>query len=282
MKTVLEVLNLSADYLKQKGISHFRREAEDLIAGGLKLKRLQLYLEFDRPVLESELAICREFLTRRVKKEPTQYILGEVEFHGCQIKVGPHVLIPRQETEILVDKIIQQLASQDLKGKILWDVCCGSGCLGISLKKRFPELTVILADISHEALAVAKENCLLNGVEIECRQGDLLLPFAGEKADFFVCNPPYVSEGEYMDLEEEVRCHEPKEALIGGRDGLQFYRRLAQDLKSHLNPGGQGWFEIGKGQGEAIIELFKGSPWKNCKVESDWSGHDRFFFLEIE
>ncbi len=151
----------------------------------MKVPRLQLYMDFERPLNQPELDLCRARLVRRGKGEPLQYIRGEIEFLDCLIKLTPAVLIPRQETEILVDKIIGRLKRQELSGKILWDVCCGSGCIGIALKKKFPTLQVVLSDLSSEALQVARENAQANGVDVSFMQGDLLNPFAGKKNALF-------------------------------------------------------------------------------------------------
>lgn len=282
MKTVLDILKLSTDFLQHKGISNPRRQAEDLIGDILNIGRMQLYVEFDRPLTDLELDQCRTKLARRAKGEPLQYIKGDVQFYNCLIKVTPAVLIPRQETEILVDKIAKQLAGQPLQNKTLWDLCCGSGCIGIALKKQFPELNVVLSDLSSEALALAQENARLNKVEVSFLKGDLLAPFYGQKTDFFVCNPPYIAADELPLLDVEVRDYEPHQALIAGTSGLEFYQRLALALKDVLNAHAKVWFELGKGQGEMVREMFLEAPWKSSRVEQDWSGHDRFFFLEIE
>lgn len=282
MHTILEILNLSTAYLQQKGISHARRQAEELLGEALKIGRMGLYLEFDRPLNEPELERCRAWLKRRGQGEPLEYISGQVEFLGCQILVSPAVIVPRQETEILADKIVQELKSKSLANKELWDVCCGSGCLGIALKKQFPELHVVLSDISPEALGQAKINARHNEVEIEFLEGDLLAPFAERKADFIVCNPPYIAAGEMADLDVEVRLFEPRHALVSGESGLEFYQRLEKDLPQNLKPSGKVWLEIGKDQGQELKKLFGTPKWKNCKLERDWSGHDRFFSLEIE
>ena len=282
MKTILEVLTLSKNYLEQRGIQNPRRQAEELLSDALGIKRMDLYLEFERPLTESELNICRQRLARRGKGEPLQYIHGEVLFFDCVIKVDPHVLIPRQETEILVDKIALELADQTLEGKTLWDLCCGSGCIGIALKKRFPTLNVRLSDISAEALQLAKQNAQLNQVDVEIRKGDLLQPFKGEKAHFVVCNPPYVSEVDYAALEAEVRDHEPRMALVAGPKGTEFYQRLAHELPDYLYPSGKIWLEIGHGQGESVKNLFNASHWRHHRIEEDWAGLERFFSLEIE
>jgi release factor glutamine methyltransferase len=282
MKTVLEILNLSAEYLQQRNVQSPRRQAEELISAALQIARVQLYMEFDRPLAETELNLIRARLVRRGKGEPLQYIHGEVEFLDCLIKVSPAVLIPRQETELLVDTIIKSLATQNLEGKILWDVCCGSGCIGIALKKKFPELEVVLSDISSDALQVAKENAQVNEVSVSFEEGDLLAPFVGKKTNFLVCNPPYVTEEEYTQLDAEVSKYEPRTALVSGETGLEFYQRLANGLAGVLESSGNAWFEIGKGQGHAVEQLFSGAPWVRSQSERDWAGHDRFFFLEKE
>lgn len=284
MHTILEILTLSAAYLKQNGTAHSRRQAEDLLCDALELDRMGLYLEHDRPLGEMELERIRSWLKRRGKGEPLAYIRGVVDFFGCRVHVTPDVLIPRQETEILVDLISKDLAGQNLEGKSLWDVCCGSGCIGISLKKAHPMLSVVLSDLSEAALAVAKRNLEENELTegIEMLQGDLLAPFKEKKADFFVCNPPYVSKEELLKLDRDVREYEPHLALAGGETGLDFYERLAKELPHFLSPGAKAWFEIGGEQGNAVSSIFKAPCWKNCCIKKDWAGKDRFFSLEIE
>ncbi|MEI8366040.1 MAG: peptide chain release factor N(5)-glutamine methyltransferase [Parachlamydiaceae bacterium] len=279
---MIEILNLTTDYLKQKGVDNARRQAEELLGEALGLGRMGLYLEYDRPLTVPEMEKCREWLKRRAAGEPLQYISGEMEFFGCRIAVTPDVLIPRQETEILVDKIAHQLSLLPLVDKVLWDVCCGSGCIGISLKKKFPELQVCLSDLSEAALAMTRRNAAGNEVDVECLCGDLLAPFEGKKADFIVSNPPYIAAKDYAGLEIEVRGHEPHMALVSGDSGLEFYRRLAQQLPRYLNPQGRVWLEIGHGQSEAIHSEFSASCWTRRTHELDWSGRERFFSLEIE
>lgn len=272
MKTWLEVARLATDYLAKKGVPSPKLEAEWLVAGFLGRKRLDLYLEPERPMEEAELERLRVLLERRGKREPLQYLLGQVEFLGCTLEVNSHVLIPRPETEILADRIVKSVGGP----AVLWDLCTGSGCLGIAIKKHRPELTVVLSDLSPEALAVAKRNAERNGVEVELRHGDLLAPFDGQRANYIVCNPPYVSEGEFRALEPEVREFEPKMALVSGPTGLEFYERLARELPKHLEPGGQVWLEMGP---PGLKELFSGGE---MRVENDFSGHNRFFSLKFK
>lgn len=282
MKTLGDVLNLSSQFLKEKGNQRFRRTAEELISHVLKLKRLDLYMQFDRPVIEEELEALRVLLKRAVKGEPLEYISGEVAFYHCQLEVTPDVLIPRPETEILVDLICRHIAQEVQEGRVAWDLCTGSGCIGIAVKKKCAALSVVLSDLSLQALNIAKGNAEKNEVDVEILQGDLLAPFAGRKADFIFCNPPYITSKEFLGLDPSVKNFEPSQALVGGEDGLLFYSRLSKELPPHLNSGAKLFFEIGCGQGNALLQLFSGPRWKGARVEKDWAGHDRFFFLEFE
>jgi release factor glutamine methyltransferase len=274
MMIVLEIIRRSETYLAEKGIERPRREAEDVIADVLNVKRLDLYLQFDRPLSESELPALRLAIQRRANREPAAYIAGQVVFADLTLKVTPDVLIPRPETEILVEKISKTLQGKDLANHVLWDMCCGSGCIGLALKKRFPDLKVFLSDLSEKALAVAKQNA--KG-DVLFMHGDLFEPFAGMQCDFFVCNPPYVAEADYVNLAPEV-LQEPKNALVGGQDGLEFYRQIAANLKKFLKPGGLAWLELGSGQGELVKKIFHASA-LSCYFEKDWSGHDRFLYV---
>lgn len=270
MKTLFEIIQHAEQFLAKRGIERPRREAEEVIADVLGVRRIDLYMQFDHPLSESELSKLRSPILRRAQHEPAAYIAGTVQFAGLTLRVTPDVLIPRPETEILVEKIAETLDQQELEGKVLWDMCCGSGCIGHALKKKFPALTVVLSDLSERALAVARQN----GKDVLFKHGDLFTPFQGETCDFFICNPPYVTEEEYVHLTPEVKA-EPKMALIGG---LSFYKRIATQLPSYMNPGGMAWLEMGSGQGEDIKKIFNN---RGC-VEEDWAGHDRFFFLEID
>ncbi len=253
MKTIGEVLQLSADYLQKRSIDRARRQVEEILSYVLKIPRIELYMQFDRPLMEEELVQIRQWLKRRSEGEPVQYISGEVEFLDCKISVNRDVLIPRPETEILVDKVIKEMAEKPLE---VWDICTGSGCIGIAIQKKRGDCRVVLADISLKALETARANATLNGVDIEIVQGDLLAPFEGRRADVIICNPPYVSESDYVQLDREVREWEPRGALVAGPTGFEFYQRLAKDLPRYLNPGAKVYFEIGRGMGEGIKNLF--------------------------
>jgi release factor glutamine methyltransferase len=282
MKTLGEILTISSNFLQEKKRSRFRRDAEELIAHALKLKRLDLYMQFDRPIQEEELEALRFLLKRAAKGEPVEYIIGEVSFYHCQLSVAPGVLIPRPETEILVDQACHILCAADFYQKTAWDLCTGSGCIGIAAKKAYPDLQVSLSDISEKALEIAAMNAKRNNVQVELLQSNLLAAFDGRKVDIIFCNPPYISSKEFLTLDSSVKDYEPGEALIGGDDGVSFYRRLENELPDYLNPKAKIFFEIGAGQGETVLNIFSGRGWKNKRVEKDWAGHDRFFFLEFE
>lgn len=247
------------------------------MALALGLKRMDIFTQAERPIQEEELARLRQLLERRGKREPLQYLLGETEFLGCTLEVNSSVLIPRPETEILADKIIRAIGTG--KGKVLWDICTGSGCLGIALKKKLPDLTVVVSDLSVDALATAERNAVRNQVQIECRLGDLFLPFKGEKAHVVVSNPPYVSEEDYETLQPEVKDFEPKSALVSGPSGLEFYARFAKSLPAFLHPGAWVWLEVGPAQ---VPDLFQEAVWEEKRLEDDWSGSPRFFSLKFK
>ena len=281
MITLKEVLDKSIKFLSDKKILNSKREAEDLIAHVLSFKRIDLYTHFDKPLVDSELDRIRENLKKRASRIPLAYIEGSVEFYGCQIKVNEDVLIPRCETELLVDLIVKDLEKVELKGKILWDLCTGSGAIAIALKKRFPDLKVIASDLSIKALEVAQENADLNEVDIELHHGDLFQA-CDTQVNFLVSNPPYIPESEYQDLEVEVKNHEPKLSLVSGLTGLEIYERIANDITKILKSPAKAYFEIGYNQGSSVKKIFYSAGLLTSEIKKDYSQHDRFFLLELE
>jgi release factor glutamine methyltransferase len=280
MKTIREIIPQAVQYLSERKVQDARRSAEEIIAFVLGYKRLDLYMNFDCPIKEQELEKIRDLLKKRGKGTPIDYLFGQKAFYGNTFLVTPDVLIPRPETEILVDLIVKRLEKENLEGKALWEVACGSGCVGLSLKKRFPALTVALSDISEPALEVAKKNSIKTQLEVEFFLGDFLKPFASQKAHYLVLNPPYISQQEYEELDPEVRNFEPRGALLGGSTGLEFYERLSREGASYLHPSAKIFLEIGSKQGSALKKIFAGPDWSSQELIPDWAGHDRFFFLE--
>lgn len=275
MKTVSDILKISTEFLAQRSIPQARRQVEELLSHLLQVPRIELYMQFDRPLVETELDKLRAYLKLRAQRMPWQYIIGKVQFLGCAIEVSQDVLIPRPETEILADMILKELPPTPVT---IWDICCGSGCIGIALKKKRPDCSVILSDISPKAVEVAERNALLNDTSVTIRQGDLCHPFHGEKADIVVCNPPYISESDYSTLDPEVLNFEPKLALVAGSQGASFYERLARELPPLLNPGATVYLEIGASMGAQLKNLFTSAGW-SVDLLQDWAGHDRFLRL---
>ncbi len=232
----------------------------------------------------NELLSCKDrllpLLARLKSGEPLDYILGVKDFYGLKLKVNRDVLIPRQETELLMHEIIQKCQGREINN--IFDICCGSGAMGLSLKKNFPKANVSLSDISEKALAVAKENAKINDLDVTFCQGDLLKPLVGKKADLIVCNPPYISIDEYDEVESSVKNFEPAIALVAEDNGLALYKRMAEMLPEVCHSKTFVAFEIGYKQKRPLEKIFLKHPFSNLEFKTDLSGLDRFFFLEIE
>ena len=272
MKSIKEVIGLSADYLSKSGVESARVDAEWLIGHALKLNRMELYLQFDKPLSEEELSGIRPLLSRRSKGEPVQYICGSTEFYGIELQVGTGVLIPRPETELLVD-----VAKKNLEGSAaVLDLCTGSGAIAIALKKERPELSVTASDISPEALKYAFLNRDSHKLDIELLEGDLFEPFSGRVFDAITVNPPYVKPSEKPLMGKDVLASEPELALFSGVDGLDLLRKIAAEAKDYLNPGGFLISEIGFEQGPDCKNLFSSHGWVNISILQDFTNRDRF------
>jgi release factor glutamine methyltransferase len=283
MITIQEALQFGTDFLNRSGVPLPRRQAQELLAHTLKIHPLDLFFDLTKKIEETPLKAFKSYLERRGRKEPLAYIIGHVEFFGCRIDVNPSVLIPRQETEILVEKVAKTLHYEKTHGKILADLCTGSGAIAISLKKKFPSMRILGLDLSKQALQIAEKNASQNHVEVEFYEGDFLHPLKNlGQVDYLICNPPYAAEFEYMSLEDDVRLYEPKMAIVAGPTGLEFYERLARELPVHFRSNGRLFLEIGANQGADLVKIFKGPPWKRFHIEKDWAGKNRFISLEIE
>jgi release factor glutamine methyltransferase len=269
---VLRILNWTKGYLAEKGVENPRLEAEWMLCEALSLDRVGLYLNFDKPLTETELATYRGMVGRRGKREPLQYILGSQEFMGLDFQVSPAVLIPRHDTEVLVT----EGAKRGAAARSILDIGTGSGCVAIALAKALPEAEIFSVDISGEALVVARSNAEHNGVTVQFSQGSLFEPFAGERFDMILSNPPYIPAADLATLQQEVRGFEPLGALDGGADGLDFYRRITAGAPEHLNPGGWLLFEVGAGQAPDVLGLLKGGGFSlDCFTEIDPAGIER-------
>lgn len=263
--------------LIEKGINNARFDADMLLAWVLNVSRPQLYLEGERNLSEAEEAAYLEGIFRRAMNEPLQYILQRQEFMGLSFYVDERVLIPRADSEILVEKwleVVKQEKSQwqDRKIKVA-DLCTGSGALAISMAHYYPKAEVVGTDLSSEALEVARQNALSLGVAVQWRQGDFLEPILGQLWDYIITNPPYVSKEEYKQCDPEI-FREPSMAFLGGQDGLDYYRRLAEGVRSILNPQGELLMEIGCDQAEAVCGLFQMRGFET-QVFPDLAGRDR-------
>lgn len=279
--TVLEVLQKTTRFFASKGIDNPRREAEWILSFELGLPRLQLYLQFERQLSEDELGRIREKVRRRARREPLAYILGTAVFCGLELKVDHHVLIPRPETESLA--IVAAQWAKDAGVRRILDFGTGSGCLAIYLAKQLPGVKVTALDISQPALQVAKENAERHGVadRIEFVQSSGFCGLErGCQFDLIVSNPPYIPEPEYQSLQPEVRDYEPKQALIGGPDGLEVIRLLASNGKGHLVAGGRIYMEFGDGQADKVRKIFEDNGWHVIKIETDLSGKERILVAE--
>lgn len=219
------------------------------------LDRVGLYLQYDKPLNESELSAYRALVARRAKREPLQHILGSQEFCGLDYEVTPDVLIPRYDTELLVSEAI--VRKPDVRTVL--DIGTGSGCIAVSLQKRLSKALVTATDISETALAVARRNAIKHCAPIEFLHGNLFVPVAGRRFDLIVSNPPYIPSADIKALEQEVRCYDPLAALDGGSDGLDIYRELVPAAVEYLNKGGWLLVEIGIGQAKDVAQMFRKS-----------------------
>lgn len=284
--TLLRMIQWSTDYLSTRGFDNSRLLSERLLAHVLGLRRVDLYLQFDRPLTPAELAHYKQLFLRLIAHEPLQFLLGETEFMSLSFAVGPGVLIPRPETELLVEKALERArAVADREGAVrIIDLGTGSGCIAISLAKHLPEASVVAVDLSSEALKWAERNSAAHGVgsRIELVEHDFRnspLPSWRGGFDLAVSNPPYIRNGEWAGLAAEIRDHEPREALLGGEDGLDAYNSLAKMLPVVLKTGGEALIEFGDGMSAAVGAIFKQAGYTGVEVFFDLAGRERLVHL---
>lgn len=270
--TLLEVLNWTKGYLAGKGVENARLESEWLLCAATGLDRVGLYVNYEKPLSDSELKSCREMVARRAQREPLQYILGTQEFCGLDFEVNPAVLIPRHDTEVLVAEALKKCGSAL---KIL-DVGVGSGCIAVALARALPAAAVWGVDSSPAALEVARRNAQRHGAAIRLLPGSLFEPVPDERFDLIVSNPPYIPTADIAGLQPEVRDYEPHAALDGGPDGLDCYHSLVPQSPGHLAPGGWLMVEVGTGQAAQVKEIFSQTGcFTELFIASDPSGIGR-------
>ncbi|GAM09547.1 release factor glutamine methyltransferase [Geobacter sp. OR-1] len=263
--TIRKVLDWTKGYLSEKGVDNARLESEWLLASVTGHDRVGLYVNFDQPLTDAELAAYRSMVTRRAKREPLQYILGTQEFNGIEFEVSPAVLIPRHDTEVLVTEACRVAP----EAKTILDIGVGSGCIAVALARALPEAVVSGVEKSHEALELAQRNADRLGGRINLFEGSFFEPFLDQRFDLVVSNPPYIATADLETLQPEVREYEPTDALDGGADGLDCYRIIVPAAPQHLNPGGWLLVEVGIGQAPAVRELFESAGFKEIFTARD-------------
>lgn len=274
--TVRKVLTWTTGHFEKKDVDAPRLTAELLLGHVLGCTRVRLYVDLDRPLTAEELATYRGLIGRRIQGEPTQYLVGEKHFYNRTFVVDARVLIPRPETELLVDEVLQHLPPQ-APSRVL-DLCTGSGCIALSLAAERPYASVWAVDLSTDALDVAKLNAERLGVgpRVTLREGDLFRGLPEDaRFDVIVSNPPYVASGELAGLQREVQ-REPRLALDGGDDGLVLIRRLVAEAPRWLKAGGHLAMEIGETQGPATLALLQAAGFEDARIVRDLERHDRF------
>ncbi|MBF0520895.1 MAG: peptide chain release factor N(5)-glutamine methyltransferase, partial [Nitrospirae bacterium] len=265
--------------LKSVGISASEKEAELIVCFTLKTNKTSLYR--DNPEITEDL--YQEIITRRLMREPLQYIISEVEFLDLTLNVGPGVLIPRPETELVTTETIRILKENFTEPLTILDLCTGCGPISISLAEAFPNSLVYGVDISEKALSYARENALINAVDnVIFLHGNLFEPVGNTKFNAVVSNPPYIKTSDISGLDPEICCYEPVEALDGGADGLRFYRKILQLAKNHMFTGRKTLIvlEIGYDEAADIQKIAADAGYKNIRFKKDYAGLDRMVIIQ--
>ena len=276
--TVLRIVSWTTRYFNEKGIDNPRLDAELLLAHSLKTNRLGLYLNYDKPLQKDELNDYKELIKRRINREPLQYIIGHQEFWSLEFNVSKGVLIPRPETEILVEEILKILPPENPVN--ILDLGTGSGIIAIAMTKELQKGFLVATDISDIAIRIARENASTHGVEryITFLKGSLFHPLK-DKLGFFnliVSNPPYIPSTDFKYIQREVRDFEPRIALDGGEEGLRFYRQIVPQASRYLKKDGWLILEIGKGQSGKVAKLIESTgEFHSLSITDDLSGIER-------
>lgn len=256
------------------------KEVQEIVCHVLKIEKTQLYTK-NPEITSNEEKLINHLIERRLNREPLQYILGECIFYNIKIKVGPGVLIPRPETEIIVEEVIKRQNLIKKTGYRVLDLCTGSGCIALAVAKNIPQFHVFGIDISEKAVMYAKKNKVLNNVEnINFVVGDLFEPFKERVFSCITANPPYVKTEEVFKLQPEIRDFEPFEALNGGIDGLNFYRKIIENAHKYLLKDGLIFLEIGMGQAETVQNLALAEGFEVLEIVKDLAGIERVMILK--
>jgi release factor glutamine methyltransferase len=275
--TIEAILRWSADDFRARGLDKPRLEAEVLLGHALGVDRMKLVIDSKRPLEPAELARFRDYVKRRRAREPVAYIVGQREFYGRPFRVDKRVLIPRPDTETLVDVALARTTACSLSMRAL-DLCTGSGCVAISLSRARPTACVHASDLSADALAVARESAFRLGAHtVSFWRGDLFgaLPASCGPIDVIVANPPYIATAEVEGLERDIKDFEPRMALDGGADGLAFVRRIVEGATSRLARGATLATEIGAGEAAEVVKIFQASGFANVTVTRDLGRMER-------
>lgn len=277
--SVLDLIEWTTEYFKKCGISTARLDAELLLGHVRKKERLQLYLDFEKIVAQKQLTQYRELVTKRFQRIPVSYLINNKEFRSLDFYVDENVLIPRPETEVLVETVLKDKSGN----RKLLDIGTGSGVIAISIAKERDDWEIFATDLLPEVIEVAKRNARKHGLEgrINFLQGDLFKPINSNICfDWIVSNPPYIAIDEFDDLMPEVRDHEPRVALDGGEDGLDLIRSLIGEGSSFLGTEGKIAIEIGVNQGSAVKMLLENNPaYTECDIVQDYSDNDRVIVI---
>ena len=282
--TVLEAIRKSSDFLAKKGVESPRLQTELLLAHLLKLPRMNLYLNFERALAPAEVDSLRELVRRRGRREPLQHITGSTSFCGLEIAVNRHALVPRPETELLAELGWQFLSTLNPQPPTALDFGTGTGCIAIALASKCPDAKITALDVSPDALLLAKQNAAANKVAGKIKfletNGFAALP-QDKPFDLIISNPPYIPSAEIATLQPEVRDFDPRRALDGGADGLDFYRLIALQAAAFLEPGGKVILEFGDGQAEAVRRVFENEKWIVEAVKEDYSQRPRILIAKL-
>jgi release factor glutamine methyltransferase len=286
--TILSLINWATEYLREKNFENPRLNVELLLSHSLQCSRVQLYTSFEKPLSKDELANFKQLFQRRLQHEPLQYIIGETEFFGLKFLVDKRVLIPRPETEILVEEVINHCKtfSQNETINIL-DIGTGSGNIPVTLAKHISNANIFSIDISNDALELAKENAKRNEVEnkIEFLIDDIFIlqsKIKNLKFDIIVSNPPYISIEEFETLQPEIKNYEPIIATTDNADGLSFYKRISELGKELLKVNGMVAVEIAYNQSELVKSIFAKANFKNITSRKDYNGIERVMLCEYQ